>query len=81
VRQALQDQSQVSLRELCERQPLQHGLAELIAYLQLDGDSFRTVIDEHSHDIISWRSADDDGGTVARRAHLPRVIYVRTTNG
>lgn len=81
VRQALQQQSQVSLRELCERQPLQHGLAELIAYLQLDGNAFHTVVDENDNDVISWRSTDHDGSIAQRRAHLPRVIFVRTTNG
>ncbi len=35
IRHALQDRSQVTLRELCEMQPLQHGLAEVVAYLQL----------------------------------------------
>lgn len=81
VRQALQQQSQVSLRELCERQPLQHGLAELIAYLQLDGTAFHTVIDEGASDVISWRSTDHDGTMAARRAQLPRVIFVRPGNG
>ena len=78
VRQALQQQSQVSLRELCERQPLQHGLAELIAYLQLGGGAFRTVVDDAASDLISWRSTDHDGTLAQRRAQLPRVIFVRT---
>ena len=37
IRHALQDRSQVTLRELCEARPLEQGVAELIAYLQLAG--------------------------------------------
>jgi hypothetical protein len=46
IRHALQDRSQITLRELCETRPLQHGLAELVAYLQLADDTFKAVIDE-----------------------------------
>ncbi len=42
IRHTLQARSQVTLRELCEMQPLQQGLAELVAYLQLAGDGFRS---------------------------------------
>jgi hypothetical protein len=81
VRQALQAQSQVTLRELTELQPLRHGLAELVAYLQLDGDYFYATVDESTIDTVTWRSADADGHEHLRRATLPRVIFVRPTNG
>jgi len=77
VRQVLQECSQVTLRELCEMQPLQHGLAELVAYLQLAGDSFRTVIDEEVTDEVFWRREAHDGQVQEKRARLPRVIFVR----
>lgn len=38
IRQALQDRSQITLCELIEAQPLQQGLAELVAYLQLGSE-------------------------------------------
>ena len=77
VRQVLQERSQVTLRELCEMQPLQHGLAELVTYLQLAGESFKTVIDEDVIDEIFWRRDASDGQDQEKRARLPRVIFVR----
>ncbi len=77
IRHALQDRSQVTLRELCEIQPLQHGLAELVAYLQLAGDTFKAVVDEEVTDEIFWRRDESDGLEHAKRARLPRVIFVR----
>lgn len=79
VRQALQQQAQVTLRELAERQPLQHGLAELVAYLQLGSETFRAVVDEAATELIAWRSIDHDGCIRQRRARMPRVIFVRPT--
>lgn len=76
IRHALQDRAQITLRELCEAHPLKHGLAELVAYLQLAGDTFkRTVVDESATEEIAWRL---DSGQ-ERRARLPRVIYMRQT--
>ena len=77
IRHALQGRSQVTLRELCEMQPLQHGLAELVAYLQLAGDTFKAVVDEAAAETIAWRRAGPDGHEYAKQAHLPRVIFVR----
>jgi len=77
IRQSLQDRSQVTLRELIESQPLRHGLAELVAYLQLRTGSFRTVVDEDRPEIIAWEAAAADGAVVRKDARLPRVIFVR----
>ena len=77
IRHALQDKSQITLRELCELQPLQHGLAELVAYMQLAGDSFNSVVDEDVSDVIVWRRADAAGNEQLKQARLPRVIFVR----
>jgi len=77
IRQALQERSQVSLRELCETRPLEHGLAELVAYLQLAGDSFKSVVDEGVNELIVWSGTTADGQPYARQARLPRVIFVR----
>jgi len=76
IRHALQDRSQVTLSELCALRPLRHGLSELLAYLQLAGD-FKSVVDEGVTDRIVWRGVGDDGREYARRANLPRVIFVR----
>lgn len=77
IRHALQDKAQISLCELIEAQPLQHGLAELVAYLQLGSDAFNAVIDEDAPEPIRWQAHTASGEPVTRTAHLPRVIFMR----
>ena len=77
IRHALQDRSHITLCELCELQPLQHGLAELVAYLQLADDTFKAVVDEKTTDVIVWRGVGANGFEWAKQARLPRVIFVR----
>lgn len=77
IRHALQQHTQISLSELVQRQPLQQGLAELVAYLQLGSDAFTTVIDEDTPESIGWQTSDPDRGAITRSARLPRVIFMR----
>jgi len=77
VRQALQSRSQVTLAELCDMYPLQHGLAELIAYLHLSSDVFKSAVVDSMNDVISWRGESVNGEACVKRAHVPRVIFVR----
>lgn len=77
IRHALQDRSQISLGTLCGLRPLQHGLAELIAYLALGSETFKTVVDEETTETILWRSTHTDGQEKIKQARLPRVIFVR----
>ncbi|MGD1074875.1 MAG: DUF3375 family protein, partial [Thermodesulfovibrionales bacterium] len=85
IRNALQERSQITLSELIEARPLQYGLAELVAYLQLASDTFKAVVDEEVSEIIVWRTAHHSAlgrmkGCVEgsmRKARLPRVIFVR----
>ncbi len=77
IRNALQDRAQITLRELVEERPLQHGLAELIAYLQLASDTFQSVIDEDSAEIIMWKSNGNNGSWPIKQARIPRVIFMR----
>lgn len=77
IRQALQTRSQVTLTELCGMYPLRHGLSELIAYLQLSSDVFKSAVDETCSEIIVWESAGMDGQNCVKRARVPRVIFVR----
>lgn len=74
IRHALQERSQITLRELCEKRPLKQGLAELVAYLQLAGETFKSVVDEEVTEIIVWHYGDDGR---MKQARLPRVIFVR----
>jgi len=77
IRHALQGADQVILRDLCRKRPLEHGLAELVAYLELADRSFKAVIDESVEDHIIWQSLDRDGRELVKQVSLPRVIYVR----
>jgi hypothetical protein len=73
VRQALQDRSQVTLRELLDTHPLEQGLAELVAYLQIAGEDPHTVFDDETGDQVRWRTSDEHW----KVARLPRVIFMR----
>ncbi len=77
IRHALQERAQITLRELIEGQPLQQGLAELVAYLQLGSETFKTVVDESIDEHIAWDATARDGVSSRRQARLPRVIFVR----
>jgi hypothetical protein len=77
IRHALQDRSQISLSELLETEPLQQGLAELVAYLQLGCDVFRIVVDESRQEFIHWEATTPFGEKLLRSARLPQVIFVR----
>ena len=71
IRRALHTREQVTLAELVAMNPLRHGLAELVTYLQLAGEREDSVVDEDASETIEWRSA----GSVTRRATMPRVIF------
>jgi flagellar motility protein MotE (MotC chaperone) len=73
IRQELQGVSQISLAEVVLRHPLRHGLAELVAYLQLAGEWPKTAVDDEVQEQVSWQS---DAG-VMRKATLPRIILLR----
>lgn len=77
VRHALQDRAQITLHELVTAQPLQQGLAELVAYLQLGSETFSTVVDEDTLESIRWQAEAADGTALTRSARLPRVIFMR----
>ena len=44
------ERNQVTLKELTQMQPLQHGLAEVVAYLQLADETFSAATDEATMD-------------------------------
>jgi hypothetical protein len=71
---ALQRRDQVSLSQVIEANPLEHGLAELVAYLGLASDDANAIIDEQQRQTIVW--TDDTGRS--RQATMPLVIFART---
>ncbi len=75
VRRLLQSRSQVTLREVCELRPLQHGLAELVAYLELV-EPLDAAVSEARQETVTWRAQGPDGEPVLRAARIPEVIFV-----
>jgi hypothetical protein len=86
VRRSLQTKAQISLGELLTTRPLQQGLAELVAYLQLASESPASVVDDATLETVVWSVEEGDadanprepGARRMRRAELPRVIFVRS---
>ena len=87
LQRALRRQAQITLRDLLETEPLQQGLAELVAYLELahagdvggPRDGPRAVVDETLDEPIRWQARNPKGEPVIREARLPRVIFSRWT--
>jgi molybdopterin-guanine dinucleotide biosynthesis protein A len=73
IRQSLQTRAQISLVELLNARPLQQGLGELVAYLQLASVAAQSVVDEDTLDTVRWTATDGK----ERSAQMPRVIFVR----
>lgn len=77
IRQSLQTRAQISLAELLQTRPLEQGLGELVAYLQLASEAPNSVVDESTLESVEWLAQDGSDEPVKRRARLPRVIFVR----
>jgi Protein of unknown function (DUF3375) len=77
IEHCLQDRQEVALTELVERKPLAHGLAELVAYLQLGSDQFNARVDEDVFEKIFWQALNRQGQSVAMHAQLPQVVFIR----
>ena len=73
IRQELQGRSQISLAEVVARHPLRHGLAELVAYLELAGEWPKTAVDDEVQEQVSWKMENG----IMRQATLPRIILLR----
>jgi hypothetical protein len=73
VRRALSRQSQVGLAQVVKAQPLEQGLAELVAYLSLSDGGFSVVFDPERQETISWSGGDGE----RREARLPVVTFAR----
>lgn len=73
------------MRELLDAEPLQQGLAELMAYLELAHageassalDGVRALVDEAVAEPIRWQTRSTAGEEVMREARLPRIIFTR----
>jgi hypothetical protein len=77
IRQALQMQSQVTLRDIIDTYPLEEGLAELITYLQIGSEMLNTVVNEDIQELILWDNTVANGAVVLKKARLPQMIFLR----
>ncbi len=75
VGEALQRRDRVSLAELVDEYPLQHGLAELVTYFAVASEDARALVDESGSQRVEWGGADGAG----RAAEIPLVIFTRPT--
>lgn len=85
IHRCLRRVQQITLHDVLQAEPLQQGLAELVAYLEVAHggvgievlDGLRAVVDESVQEPIRWQARDADGEPVERLARLPRVIFTR----
>ncbi len=75
VRMLLQNSTQVSLKQVVDKFPLQKGLSELIAYLAIAGGDKKAVFDDSHHDRFEWSEVDESGETITRSAVVERIIF------
>lgn len=75
VRRTLQSRSQITLADLLQEYPLDQGLAELIAYLQLASErgQGKVLFDDDVNDSIVWQASDGQW----KHAVIPRVLFIR----
>jgi hypothetical protein len=73
IRKSLQSQSQVTLEEICQQHPLEKGLSELLAYINLATHENGGVVEIDKEVEISWQN---EAGMM-KSALMPRVIFTR----
>jgi flagellar motility protein MotE (MotC chaperone) len=90
--QSLQTRSQITLREHLHTHHLQHGLAELVSYLQIASEQsgvdpahrslgFKALLDDTITDEVIWQAATNPAApdaVASKVAKLPRIVFVRT---
>lgn len=77
ISSALSSDGQVSLKSLIDVSPLEHGLAELVAYLQLGSERFTMVVDDSVIESLCWSGQSASGGPIERSVALPRILFTR----
>ena len=70
IRRLLHEHPQVSLQEVLQYAPLQQGLAELVAYLNLASKDVKALVDEAVEDVLPL-------GEAGRTVRLPRILFTR----
>ena len=74
INKALQNQQQITLQEICQQHPLEKGLSELIAYMNLAcQDNANALIDTEKEVEISWVNEQE----IKKSVRMPSVIFTR----
>jgi hypothetical protein len=73
IQKALSIHPQITLKQIVERHPLQHGLAELIVYMSIVAGEEFALFDESEYESISWINSEG----LQKQANLPRIIFNR----
>lgn len=74
IERLLMSRAEVTLAEIVTSYPVEQGMAEVIAYLQIAARDPRHSIDRVVHDTVTIRTRDGS----ERRIDVPRIIYRRT---
>lgn len=69
----IQNEDQVTLAQVIEKNPLEYGLTELITYLTLEYKQGNYRVDENTMDSIVWTNENNQ----ILRANVPRIIYYK----
>jgi hypothetical protein len=67
----LRNTNQVRLTKVISSYPLERGLAELVAYVNIGCNE--GLVDEDHQDLVTITSGDE----VTRKVRIPRVLFVR----
>ena len=78
IRHALQERSQVSLRELLREHPLNKGLAELVTYFQMGASELPAYVDEKQTEVIEWWTDTKEDSPRLKKIRLPLMIFMRS---
>lgn len=73
IRKSLQTQTQITLEEICQQHPLEKGLSELVAYLNLATHENGAVIETDKSVKIEWLNTEG----ITKSAMMPRIIFTR----
>lgn len=74
INKALQNKQQITLLELCQQHPIEKGLSELIAYMNIASlDSSNALIDSEKEVSISWLNTDG----IRKSVRMPGIIFTR----
>jgi len=73
IQRALETRSQVSLASLVEKFPVENGLAEILAYLNVAFNSKKAMIDDTQTEAVIYTAKN---GTI-KETEMPQVIFTR----